>query len=93
MKRLWAVVLVVAVGGMAQGLRFWGSWDMTLELLPTLRIYGSNLYMKCSFAPGWRIESETKIYAGGVYKYQNFYVSGSFGDFRVWGKMYFSAEE
>ncbi|MCS7216843.1 MAG: hypothetical protein NZ924_04065 [Candidatus Bipolaricaulota bacterium] len=94
MRWLWPWVLaLVAIGGSAQGLRFWGSWDMTLELLPSLRIYGSNLYLNCSFAPGWRIESETKIYSGGVFKYQNFYVSGSLGDIRVWGKTYFHAEE
>lgn len=93
MKRIFVVLLAMAVSGAAQGLRFWGTWDMTLELLPTLRIYGSNLVLNCSFAPGWRIESETKIYSGGVYKYQNFYVSGSFGDFSVWGKIYFHAEE
>lgn len=93
MRRFWILLVVLAVGGAAQGLRFWGTWDMTLELLPTPRIYGSNLVLDCSFAPGWRIESETKIYSGGVYKYQNFYVSGNFGDFSVWGKVYFSAEE
>ena len=93
MKRVWFLVFILAVGGVAQGLRFWGTWDMTLELLPTLRIYGSNLILDCSFAPGWRIESETKIYSGGVYQYQNFYVSGSLGDIGVWGKIYFHAKE
>ena len=93
MKRVWFLVFILAAGGVGQGLRFWGTWDMTLELLPTLRIYGSNLILDCSFAPGWRIESETKIYSGGVYQYQNFYVSGSLGDIGVWGKIYFHAKE
>ncbi|MBC7221710.1 hypothetical protein H5T56_01775 [Candidatus Bipolaricaulota bacterium] len=94
MKRILAVVLVcLGITGVGQSLRFWGSWDMTLELMPTLRIYESNLNLNCSFLPGWRVESETKIYSGGVYKYQNFYISGSFGDFSVWGKIYFHAQE
>jgi len=92
MKRI-LVVLVLGLNVLGFGISFYGNWDMTLELLPTLRIYESNLTLNCVFAPGWRIESESKIYSGGVFKYQNFYISGSFGDFSVWGKIYFHAQE
>lgn len=92
-KFVLLLVLVGVASGAALGLSFYGTWDTTIEILPTLRIYRSNLVLNCVFAPGWRIESETKIYAGGVFKYQNFYIDGAFGEFDVWGKIYFHAEE
>ncbi|MGB9861993.1 MAG: hypothetical protein ACPLRP_06720, partial [Candidatus Bipolaricaulaceae bacterium] len=85
--------LLLGFWAAAWGISFYGDWDVTINILPTPSIYGSTLHLNVVFAPGWRVESETEIYSGGVYKYQNFYISGSFGDFSVWGKMYFSAEE
>jgi len=90
-KRIFVGLLIWGVLGF--GMSFYGTWDFTLQLLPIQQIYESNLVLDCVFAPGWRIESESKIYSGGVFKYQNFYISGSFGDFDVWGKMYFHAQE
>jgi len=90
-KRIFLGLLIWGVLGF--GMSFYGTWDFTLRLLPILQIYGSNLVLNCVFAPGWRIQSESKIYSGGVFKYQNFYISGSFGEFNVWGKMYFHAQE
>ena len=92
MKKIF-LIAVICFGVLGFGLSFYGDWDFTLELLPTLQIYESTLTLNCVFAPGWRIESESKIYSGGVFKYQNFYISGSFGEFSVWGKMYFHAQE
>lgn len=84
--------LLVGLGVLGFGMSFYGTWDLTLELLPTLRIYESELNLNYVFAPGWRVESESKFYSDGL-RYQNFYISGSFGDFSVWGKMYFHAQE
>ena len=75
----------------AQSLRFWGTWGMTVQLMPTVQIYESTLVPDCSFALGCRVKSETKFCSGGVYRYQNFYVSGSLGDIGVWEKIYFDA--
>lgn len=91
-RALTCGLVLISFAAWAQSLRFWGTWDMTVQLLPTVQIYGSTLVLDCSFAPGWRVESESKFYSGGVYRYQNFYVSGSLGDFGVWGKIYFDAQ-
>jgi len=85
--------LLLGLGVLGFGMSFYGNWESTLTLLPTLQIYRSTLTLDCVFAPGWRIESESKIYSGGVFQYQNFYISGGFGDFNVWGKIYFHAQE
>lgn len=92
MKYWSASVLVLAVGWAGFSLSFYGDWDFTLQILPTVEIYQSTLTINCVFAPGWRIESESKFYSDG-FRYQNFYISGTFGDFRVWGKTYFHAQE
>lgn len=89
-KILGLLVLGFSVGGL--GISFYGQWDLTLQLLPTLKIYGSELTLNYVFAPGWRVESESKFYSDGL-RYQNFYLSGSFGDFDVRGKMYFHAQD
>lgn len=91
MGKLVLLLFLAAVSGAAQG--FWGTWDTTIELLPNPRIYESELVLKHSFAPGWRVESESKIYSDGLLRYQNFYLSGSFGDLSVWGKIYFHAQQ
>lgn len=86
-------LLLVSLMGQAQGLRFWGSWQATVELLPTLRVYQSDLVLNLAFAPGWRLESESKFYTFGEYRYQNFFLSGTLGDLRTWGKVYFHARD
>ncbi|MCS7241019.1 MAG: hypothetical protein NZ651_07240, partial [Candidatus Bipolaricaulota bacterium] len=93
MQKVLICLLALGLSGAAQGLRFWGAWEATVELLPKLRIYESELVLNCSLAQDWRIESESKIYSDGLLRYQNFYLSGSLGGFRVWGKIYFHAQE
>ncbi len=93
MKRWWVLLCGLCIGFAGFGMSFWGKWDITVELAPNLRVYESNLILDYGFLPGWRIESESKIYSDGLLRYQNFYISGSFGDFSVWGKMYFHAQE
>ncbi|MCX7750573.1 MAG: hypothetical protein N2320_03330 [Candidatus Bipolaricaulota bacterium] len=94
MKHLCGLVLLGWIaGGVAQGISLTGTWDLTLELLPTPRIYESNLTLELGFAPGWRLESESQIYSDGLLRYQNFYLSGSFGEWSAWGKVYFHAQE
>lgn len=39
------------------------------------------------------MEGESKIYSDGLLRYQNFYLEGSFGEFDLWGKIYFHAQE
>jgi len=90
-KRIFVGLLIWGVLGF--GISFYGTWDFTLQLLPIQQIYGSNLVLNCVFAPGWRIQSESKFYTGGEYRYQNFYFSGNLGDLDVWGKIYFSARD
>lgn len=92
MGRYVAILLTVA-GGVAHGMSFSGEWNLTFEVLPNTRIYSSDITLSWGFAPGWRVESESKIYSDGLLRYQNFYLSGSFGDFSVWGKMYFHAQD
>ncbi len=93
MKRALVLAVAVAVGGLAQGISLTGKWNLTFELLPNTRIYSSDITLNVGFAPGWRVESESKMYSDMVLRYQNFYVSGSFGEFGVWGKIYFHAQE
>ena len=90
----YLAALLVAGAVLAQG-QLWisGTWDLTFELLPNTRIYESELKLNVGFLPGWRVESESKIYSDGLLRYQNFYLDGSFGDFDVWGKIYFHAQE
>lgn len=92
MRGVAMFLFVVALGVPAWGMSFWGDWDFTLQLLPTVKIYGSELTLDYSFAPGWRIESESEFSDVGL-KYQNFYLDGWFGDFDVWGKIYFHAAD
>lgn len=91
MKRI-LLVLLVGLGVSGWGISFYGQWDMTLQLLPTVKVDESELTINYVFAPGWRIESESTLDSAGL-KYQNFYIDGSFGDFDVWGKMYFHARD
>ncbi|GAB4305873.1 MAG: hypothetical protein Kow0097_04830 [Candidatus Bipolaricaulota bacterium] len=93
MRSYLVVFLLVVAGGVAQGMSLSGSWGLTLELLPNTRIYSSDLTLNWGVAPGWRVESESKVYSDGLLRYQNFYLSGGFGDFGVWGKIYFHAQE
>lgn len=93
MRRVGVLLLIGCVGIGAFGMSFAGNWDLTLQLLPTTTLFRSNLTLKYYFAPGWRIESESRFYTGGEYRYQNFYFSGSLGDFGVWGKIYFHARD
>ncbi len=92
MRRGLLLGLVLAASWIGFGMSFYGDWDFTLEILPNLRVYESELTLNYVFAPGWRIESESKIYSDG-WRYQNFYIDGTFGDFDIWGKMYFHAQE
>lgn len=93
MKRFFGLLVVVVAGALAQGMSLTGSWDLTFELMPNTRIYESTLTLNWWFMPGWRVESESKMYSDMVLRYQNFYLSGSFGEFGVWGKIYFHAQE
>ena len=68
-----------------------GSWNLTLQLLPTTKLYSSLLDLSLTVA-GWEIESESKFYSSG-FKYQNFYVSGYLGDWDVWSKIYFNVQD
>ena len=89
--RTWAAGLAVLV--LASPALDWvsGSWDLTLQLLPTTELYRSQLDLSFTVA-GWEIESESKVYSSG-FKYQNFYVSGYLGDWDLWGKMYFHVQD
>ncbi|QAA76227.1 MAG: hypothetical protein BIP78_0461 [Candidatus Bipolaricaulis sibiricus] len=87
-----ALSLVLAVA-LAQAMPLVGSWDLTFELLPTTRIYSSDITLNWQFAPGWRVESESKIYSDGLLRYQNFHLDGSLGAFDAWGKIYFHVQE
>ena len=89
----YLMALLVAAGGLACGMSLTGTWRLTVELLPNTRIYESALTLKWSFLPGWRLESESKIYSDGLLRYQNFYVKGTMGEFSLWGKIYFHAQE
>ena len=82
--------MLLATAGTAQGLE--GSWEATVQILPSISIYSSILTLKYSFATDWSIESESKVYSG-AFKYQNFYLDGKFGDWDVWGKIYFSVQD
>ncbi len=84
------VLLLLAMVGTAQELE--GSWEATVQILPSVSIYSSVLTLKYSFATDWSIESESKVYSG-AFKYQNFYLDGKFGDWDVWGKIYFSVQD
>ncbi|RLE29997.1 hypothetical protein DRJ54_03620 [Candidatus Acetothermia bacterium] len=68
-----------------------GSWETTLKILPTTEIYYSELTLSFGVA-GWELESESKLYSSGL-KYQNFYLDGYLGDWDVWGKIYFHAQD
>lgn len=76
----------------SQGFPISGQWDLTLQLLPTLSLYKSSLTLHWPFLPGWYGESESTFYSTGL-RYQNFYLSGAFGDLSFKGKIYFHAEE
>lgn len=92
-RRYLGILLSVVAGGLARGMHLTGTWDLVFELLPNTRIYSSDLTLNVGFASGWTIESESKIYSDMLLRYQNFYLSGRFGEFDVWGKIYFHAGE
>lgn len=93
MARVWAgifALLTVAALPAVAFERVSGSWDTTLQLFPTIKLYQSFITLELAFA-GWSVESETKIYSSG-WRYQNFYLDGSLGDWDVWGKIYFDVQ-
>jgi len=83
-----ALLLSTPVAGFE---RVEGGWDLTLQLFPTTKLYSSELQLSFTVA-GWELESESKLYSDGL-RYQNFYLSGYLGDWDVWGKMYFHAQD
>ena len=68
-----------------------GDWDFTLQLLPTVEVYDSDLTLKFTLA-GWSVESESSFDALG-FEYQSFYWNGDLGPFDLWGKIYFQARD
>ncbi len=68
-----------------------GTFDVTVTLLPSLELYRAELELATTLA-GWEVTSESKFYSTG-WRYQNFYIDGALGDFEVWGKVYFHAQD
>lgn len=85
-----AILLCLAPVGWAQ-VFVSGDWDFTLQILPALKVYESELTLKLSLA-GFEIESESTFYHDGL-RYQSFDLSGSFGPFDVSGRISFHAQE
>lgn len=93
MRRWLAAVVVAVAGSVGHALSLAGTWGLTFELLPNTRIYSSEITLRWGFAPGWNLESESKIYSDGLLRYQNFYLEGGFGELGVSGKIYFHARD
>lgn len=92
-QHLATLLTLVSVATLAQAMSLGGVWDLTLELLPNTRIYSSDITLRWSIAPGWRVESESRVYSEGLLRYQNFYLSGTLGDLDVWGRIYFHVQQ
>ncbi len=87
-----AVVLAASVphvaGSQTPG---WGTWDFTLQVLPALKVYESELTLTFTLA-GFEIESESTFYHDGL-RYQSFYTSGKLGEVEIWGRVSFHARD
>jgi hypothetical protein len=91
--KIWAGLAILFLTLPAGAVEFTGgSFSATIELLPDLELYSAELTLGMSFAGMLEVESESKIYSDGL-RYQNFYLDGYIGDWDLWGKIYFHAQE
>lgn len=90
----WGIWMALAVFfaplGWAQ-LHVSGNFNSTLRVLPTVGIQESELTLKGTIA-GLRVESESTFYHDGL-RYQSFYLSGTFGQFNLGGRVSFHAQD
>lgn len=92
MARWAGLILVLGLSPLGWSVGFVsGDWDLTLRLLPAIKLYESELTLTFTLA-GFEIESGSTFYHDGL-RYQSFDLSGGLGQFELFGSISFHVQD